>query len=307
MKQSLWAFARGLLRVVLTLGIVAAAAAAGWQLWIYYMEAPWTRDGRVRADVVIVAPDVAGPVAQVLVVDNQRVKRGDILFRIDPARLELALQQAEAAVANRKAQLDQATRDAARSASLSDLAVSRQMKEQRSTAVEVAAAEYRQALADRGVAALNLKRSEVTSSVDGIVTNVALEPGDYVTIGKGVMALIDSATLRVEGYFEETKLPRIHVGDRVVVRLMGEGQALTGHVASIAAGIADRERTDSPDLLPNVNPTFSWVRLAQRVPVRVKLSDVPANVDLVLGRTATVTVIPGTAKPSSPAKGTDPK
>lgn len=302
MKQSLWAFVRALFRVVLTLMIVAAAAVAGRQLWIYYMEAPWTRDGRVRADVVTVAPDVAGLVQQVMVTDNQRVKRGDVLFRIDPARFELALQQADAAVANRKAQLDQATRDAARAASLSDLAVSHQVKEQRSTAVDVAAADYRQALADRAVAALNLKRSEVTSSVDGIVTNVALEPGDYVTVGKGVMALIDSATLRVEGYFEETKLPRIHVGDRVEVRLMGEAQALTGQVASIAAGIADRERTDSPDLLPNVNPTFSWVRLAQRVPVRVKLTDVAANVDLVLGRTATVAVIENAAPKQPPIK-----
>ena len=148
----------------------------------------------------------------------------------------------------------------------------------------------------RAVAALNLKRSDVVSPVDGIVTNVALEPGDYVTVGKGVMALIDSATLRVEGYFEETKLPRIHVGDRVEVRLMGEQQVLTGHVASIAAGIADRERSDAPDLLANINPTFSWVRLAQRVPVRVRLDDVPSNVDLVLGRTATVAVAPASGQ-----------
>jgi len=164
------------------------------------------------------------------------------------------------------------------------------LRQQKEAALEEAVANYQQAMADREVAALNLKRSEVTSPVDGTVTNVALEPGDYVTVGRGVIALIDSATLRVEGYFEETKLPRIHVGDRVQVRLMGEQQTLSGHVVSIAAGIADRERSDSPDLLASVNPTFSWVRLAQRVPVRVKLDDLPTNVDLVLGRTATVAV-----------------
>ena len=128
------------------------------------------------------------------------------------------------------------------------------------------------------------------------LTNVDLEPGDYVTVGKGVMALVDRATLRVEGYFEETKLPRIHIGDPVRVRLMGESQWLDGHVQSIAAGIADRERSDSADLLANINPTFNWVRLAQRVPVRVKLDAVPADVRLVVGRTATVEVIePGRA------------
>lgn len=290
MKQSLMVHARSLLRVVLTLVIVATAAVAGHQLWFYYEEAPWTRDGRVRADVVTVAPDVQGLVDQVLVEDNQRVKRGDVLFRIDSARFTLALEQADAMVANRKAQVDEAAREAARYQSLTEASVSRQQQQQKVAALQEAVADYRQAVADRAVAALNLKRSEVTSPVDGIVTNVALEPGDYVTGGKGVMALIDSATLRVEGYFEETKLPRIHIGDRVQVRLMGEQQALTGHVVSVAAGIADRERSDAADLLANVNPTFSWVRLAQRIPVRVKLDDVPANVDLVLGRTATVAV-----------------
>ena len=281
---------------MLTLVIVVIAAAAGWQLWNYYLEAPWTRDGRVRANVVTVAPDVAGLIDQVLVQDNQPVKRGDVLFRINRARFELAVQQTEALVANRKAQFDEATREQSRYQQLSEASVSRQTQEQKATVAESAAADYRQAVADRDLAKLNLKRSEVTSPVDGIVTNVTLEPGDYVTTGRGVMALIDSSTLRVEGYFEETKLPRIQIGDKVEVRLMGESRTLTGHVASIAAGIADRERSDSADLLASVNPTFSWVRLAQRVPVRVKLDDVPADMNLVLGRTATVSVLkPGEA------------
>jgi multidrug resistance efflux pump len=158
-------------------------------------------------------------------------------------------------------------------------------------AAQSADAEYRLAVADRAVAALNLARSQVMSPVDGVVTNVELEPGDYVTVGKGVMALVDSETLRVEGYFEETKLPRIHIGDKVRVRLMGQKQILNGHVTSIAAGIEDRERSGSSDLLANINPTFSWVRLSQRIPVRVKLDDVPAGVELVLGRTATVAIV----------------
>jgi multidrug resistance efflux pump len=282
-------------RMMLTLLIVAVGVVAGRSLWVYYEEAPWTRDGRVRANVVTIAPDVAGLVTQVLVRDNQVVKRGQVLFRIDPERFQLAMQQADAVAANRKAQLDEAMREAARFAQLTQLSVSREGQEQRAATAVEAAAGYRQAAADKAVAELNLKRSEVVSPVDGTVTNVDLEPGDYVTTGKGVMALVDAATLRVEGYFEETKLPKIRVGDSVRVRLMGEPRGLTGHVESIAAGIADRERSASSDLLANINPTFNWVRLAQRVPVRVKLEGVPAGVQLVVGRTATVAVEPGTA------------
>ena len=279
-------------RPALTLVIVAVALVVGRGLWGYYMEAPWTRDGRVRADVVTIAPDVSGLVTNVTVQDNQPVKRGDVLFRIDPDRFELALAQADAAVAARKAQMDEAARESARTEKLNQLSVSQEAQQQRQSSAEETAAAYRQAIADRALAELNLQRTVVTSPVDGTVTNVLLEPGDYVTTGKGVMALVDRATLRVEGYFEETKLPRIHTGDRVEMRLMGEPRVLTGHVESIAAGIADRERTDSPDLLANINPTFNWVRLAQRIPVRVKPDEVPAGVRLVVGRTVTVTVLP---------------
>jgi multidrug resistance efflux pump len=279
-------------RPALTLVIVIAAVIAGRFLWASYQEAPWTRDGRVRADVVTIASDVSGLVSEVSVKDNQTVKRGDTLFRIDSQRFELALAQADAAAGTRKAQMDEARREANRSERLNQLSVSQETQEQRQSTADQAAAAYREALADRAVAELNLRRSEVTSPVDGTVTNVLLQAGDYVTTGKGVMALVNNATLRIEGYFEETKLPKIHMGDRVQIRLMGEPRMLTGHVESIAAGIADRERTDSPDLLANINPTFNWVRLAQRVPVRVMPDSVPAGVRLIVGRTATVTVEP---------------
>ena len=288
-------FLRAAGRGALTLVIVAAAVVAGHSLWTYYQDAPWTRDGRVRADVVTITPDVSGLVADVLVHDNPSVKRGDVLFHIDPDRFELALAEADAAMASRKADMDEAIRESVRSDKLNSLSVSVETQQQRSAKAESTTAAYRQAVVDRAVAELNLRRSSVSSPVDGTVSNVDLEPGDYVTTGKGVMALVDRATLRVEGYFEETKLPRIQIGDRVRVQLMGEPQVLTGRVESIAAGIADRERSDSSDLLANINPTFNWVRLAQRVPVRVKLDVVPPGVLLVVGRTATVAVEPGSA------------
>ncbi|HWD28242.1 MAG TPA: HlyD family secretion protein, partial [Rhizomicrobium sp.] len=256
-----------------------------------YMESPWTRDGRVRADVVQVAPDVSGFVTDVLVKDNQKVRRGDVLFRIDRARFALALQQADAAVAGHQATLDQANSDLKRYSALTTDAVSQQKQEQVLATQLQAKAAYDQTVADRAVAQLNLDRSEVHASVNGTITNMDLRPGVYVTSGKGVMALVDTDTLHVEGYFEETKLARIHVGDKVEVRLMGEPARLTGHVESIAAGIEDRDRAEGANLLANVNPTFSWIRLAQRVPVRVVLDQLPDNVALVAGRSATVEVM----------------
>ncbi len=281
---------RTAVRVTVTLVAVLAALVVGRQIWTYYVDDPWTRDGRVRADVVAVAPDVSGPVTEVLVHDEQVVEKGDVLFRIDPDRFGIALQQAEAVVAARKATLDQSVRDFNRYHQLDTLSTSQEKQEQTSAAMQLATAAYRQALADQRLAALNLARAEVRAPVSGTITNMDLRPGDYVGVGKGVFALVDSDTIRVEGYFEETKLARLAVGDRVTVQLMGMPTTLTGHVQSVAAAIADRERTPSGDMLANVNPTFSWVRLAQRVPVRVVLDDAPTDLPLLVGRTATVIV-----------------
>lgn len=278
-------------RLLLTAIVVVAALAVGRELWVYYMEQPWTRDGRVRADVVQVAPDVSGFVTEVLVKDNQKVNRGDVLFKIDRERFALALRQADASVAGHQATLDQANADLKRYSALTTDAVSQQKQEQVLATQLQARAAFDQAVADRAVAQLNLDRSEVHASVNGVITNMDLRPGAYVTAGKGVMALVDIDTLHVEGYFEETKLARIRIGDKVQVRLMGEKVTLLGHVESIAAGIEDRDRAEGASLLANVNPTFSWVRLAQRVPVRIALDPVPENMSLVAGRSATVEVL----------------
>jgi RND family efflux transporter MFP subunit len=278
-------------RLAVTAVTVAIAAAVGWQLWVYYLQAPWTRDGRVRAEVVQVAADVSGLVSDIAVQDNQRVAKGDLLFRIDPARFALALREAEAEVARTKAASEEAEREMNRFHALTTLEVSEERQQQRAAAAAEAAAAYALALAQRDVAKLNLDRSDVHASVNGEVTNFGLRPGDYVDAGHPVFALIDTDSFYADGYFEETKLPRIAVGDRARVTLVGERGVIEGHVQSIAGGIADRERQDSADLLANVNPTFSWVRLAQRIPVRIALDRVPAGIRLVTGRTATVEVL----------------
>ena len=277
-------------RFTVTLIAVGVAAVIGWRLWIYYLEAPWTRDGRVRADVVQVAADVSGLVSEVMVRDNEAVKKGKVLFRIDPARFAIALRDAQANVNSKLAAAQEAERETTRYNQLNSLSVSQEQQQQRSSTAAEATAVYEQTLADRDLAALNLERTEVRAPVNGFVTNFDMKTGDYVDAGRPLFALIDSDSFYVDGYFEETKLPRIKIGDRALVYLVGEKAVIEGHVESIASGIADRERQGSSDLLANVNPTFSWVRLAQRVPVRIALDHVPANVRLVTGRTATVVI-----------------
>jgi RND family efflux transporter MFP subunit len=282
--------ARGVSGFFVTLAAVTIAAGVSISIWNYYIEAPWTRDGRVVADVVEVAPDVSGLVTEVAVKDNESVHRGDVLFQIDRDRFELALAQAEAVVAQKEATNQQAASDFRRYSVLSDAAVSRQKLEVAQATAQAARAALDQAIADRDLAKLNLDRSTVRAYVDGRITNMNLQPGAYVSVGHGVMALIAESTLRVEGYFEETKLGNIRVGEQATVRLMGQEPILSGRVQSVAGGIVDRERTQGSNLLANVNPTFNWVRLAQRIPVRIALDALPPGVRLVAGQTATVSV-----------------
>jgi RND family efflux transporter MFP subunit len=235
-----------------------------------------------------VAPDVSGLVEEVLINDNQAVLKGDLLIRLDSQRFRLAVQQAEAVVASRAAALERASNDRTRYEKLSDGVVSQQQRETVRAADLQAKAAHKQALADLEVARLNLLRSEIRAPVNGRVTNFDLRPGSYLPAGRGIMALIETGTVRVEGYFEETKLSRIHVGDRAEVILMG-GSTLQGEIESIAAGVEDRERSSGASMLANINPTFSWVRLAQRIPVRIKLDENNAD-ELIVGRSVTVQI-----------------
>lgn len=283
-----WIAPVGRFTATLLLALVAFLVAI-W-LWHRYERDPWTRDGHIRADVVRVTPDVAGLVTRVAVRDNQQVRPGDILFVVDTPRFRLSLQQSDAAIASAQATLNQARREARRDVVLGDL-VAAETHEQNLARIATAAAALAQAQSDRAQAALNLQRTTVRATVNGTVTNLDLHPGDYVSAGQQAMALVDSDSIRVEGYFEETKLARIHVGDPVRVTLMGDPQPLRGRVESIEAAISDAERGNAGNLLPTVNPTFTWVRLAQRIPVRIRLEHVPPGTRLIAGRTATVSIL----------------
>ncbi|WP_336971642.1 efflux RND transporter periplasmic adaptor subunit [Sphingobium aromaticiconvertens] len=281
-------------RSAATIVIVIIAILIALWMWNHYERSPWTRDGRVRADVVRITPDIGGLVTEVAIRDNQAVKAGDLLFVIDRPRYSLAVEQAKARIASARATLGQAEREARRDLALGDL-VAAESHEQNVARAATARAALAEAISAQDGAELDLRRTRVTASVNGVVTNLDLHPGDYLAAGTQAMALIDSDSLRVEGYFEETKLPMIHPGAPVTVRLMGENRDMKGRVESISSGINDSSRSDSGNLLPTVEPTFSWVRLAQRIPVRIKLLEVPRDIRLIAGRTATVTIHPTAA------------
>jgi multidrug resistance efflux pump len=282
--------AKKILRILVTLLVVVAAGFGARWLWIRYNLDPWTRDGRLRADVVQVSPDINGLVTTVDVRDGQTVRIGDTLFIVDRPRYELALAQTEAAIAADEAQLAQAQREVKRNKGLNDL-VTTEQSEETSAKVLTLEAQLQGAKVARDTARLNLDRTVIRSTVNGIVTNLELQPGDYATAGRQVLAVVNTDSLYADGYFEETKLPNIQVGDKAIVHLMGVDTDLHGTVESIAAGIEDRERGASGNALANINPTFSWVRLAQRIPVRVRLEHVPLDVRLIAGRTATVSIL----------------
>jgi multidrug resistance efflux pump len=275
-------------RILLTLILVAAGCVGGYELWDYYMFSPWTRDARVQADVVSIAPDVAGFVDEVRVKDDQFVHKGDILVVLDRERYSRALATAAANVAALQAQMDMRQHEAARRVKLTTIAISDEAREDAVLTANSAAASYQQAVADRSTAQLNLDRTILRAPVNGFITNLTLEVGQYASVGTKIMALIDSDSYRVTAYFEETKIPAMHPGEEAKIYLLDGSPALSGHVQSIARGITDRDNTGGPELLVNPNPTFEWVRLAQRIPVRIHIDEVPERVMISSGMTCTV-------------------
>ncbi|WP_354859723.1 HlyD family secretion protein [Acetobacter fabarum] len=280
---------RSLIRVVLTLAVVAVAVVMGSTLWDTYMVSPWTRDGRVRVYVVDVAPEVPGTVVRVPVADNQFVHKGEPVFALDPVRFRLAINDAQARLDGAEEELKLKRNDAKRRMGLGGIVSAEEQDVFNSNvATQVAAVDAARAALD--VAKLNLRRSVLYSPVNGYVTNLNLRVGDYVTVGSARMAVIDADSYWVNGYFEETKMWGVHVGDVARVKLMGYKQIIPGHVVSIARGINDQNGNPDRLGLQDVTPIFTWVRLAQRIPVRVHLDYVPDSVTLAAGMTCTVTV-----------------
>src|SRR5882757_7117573 len=332
---------------LITLAAVALAGLLGWAMWVGYMSAPWTRDATVRAYIVTMAPEVAGRIVELHVVDNKYVRKGDLLMVIDPTNYTIAVEQAEATVQQGQAsvqnfdaqltvqqaqirvslaQLDQAQaalvfaqQQAARFQDLAQKGAGTVLNAQQFTSqlnqqqAAVKSAQANLQLAQRQVESLkaqrlnadatlaqakaqlrqaqvNFERSRILSPVDGYVTNLLAQLGNYVNVGVNTISLVDANSFWVDAYFEETNLASIRVGDPAHVKLMGFSQIARGRVDSIARAITVSNAQPNNQGVATVNPTFTWVRLAQRIPVRIHIDEVPAGIVLAAGMTATVQI-----------------
>jgi RND family efflux transporter MFP subunit len=278
--------------ILITLATIAVAVPLGWAMWDAYMGAPWTRDGTVRAYVVTIAPEVAGRIVELPIVDNQFVHKGDLLMTIDPTNFRIAVSLAEAAVQQAEANAQNAQREAQRRLKLTTLAVTVEEQQTFQTNAVAAQAQHQQALANLEQARVNLERTQIRSPVNGWVTNLLAQLGDYAIVGQDTLSLVDADSFWVDGYFEETNIGPIQVGDPATIKLMGYSQIIRGHVDSIARGINVSNAQPNAQGVATVNPIFTWVRLAQRIPVRIEIDQVPAGVILAAGMTATVQIDP---------------
>ncbi|MFH0474546.1 efflux RND transporter periplasmic adaptor subunit [Kluyvera ascorbata] len=276
-----------------TLLIAALAIIACWLVWNYYMQSPWTRDGKIRAEQVDITPQVSGSILTLNVKDNQFVKAGDELFQIDPTPWKIAVMNAQAKLAKAQSDLSRASHEVERRRGLSQNFISAEDLDTVNIALKVAQANFDAAKAEQEHARWQLAQTTVKAPVDGWITNLTTRIGNYATVGHPVFALIDSHSFYVVGYFEETKLRHIREGDRADVVLYSDDRKLQGHVSSIGRAIHDQSLATDGKLVADIKPTIPWVRLAQRVPVRIELDALPADTVLVAGTTCTVSITGG--------------
>jgi multidrug resistance efflux pump len=282
--------------VVATLITLSAALGFAYLAFVYYAYTPWTRDGRVRVYTVQVAPEVSGTVLALHVRDNQFVRKGDVLFEIDPATFKNAVTQAQGALDSAKAQASYLTGIANRTAALSDLATTAQQKQTTTGQAQAAQAGVTQAEGALAQARLNLERTTLRATVTGWVTNLLLQAGGFASTGQAALTLVNADSFWVEGYFEETQLPRIVEGHAARVTLMAwPDHPIQGRVGSLGRGISVSDAAPGVQGLPTVNPIFTWVRLAQRIPIRIEFDQVPCPIVLAAGMTANVAVLDGKA------------
>jgi RND family efflux transporter MFP subunit len=278
------------LAVVVTISTVMFAGVLCWAMWQSYMATPWTRDATVRAYVVTMAPEVSGRIISLPVAGNQFVHEHDALMVIDPTNYAISVRVAEAAVRQASANWQNAAREAKRREALPDFAVSAEQQQSYQTQAAAAQAQYQQAAANLDQARVNLERTVIHSPVNGWVTNLLAQRGDFASAGQNLIAVVDADSFWIDGYFEETNLAQIHVGDAAAIKLMGYHGILGGHVDSITRAINVANAQPNGQGVATVNPIFTWVRLAQRIPVRIRLDDVPPATTLAAGMTATVEI-----------------
>lgn len=277
-------------RVVITLAVVLFAVVAVFRIWAFYTESPWTRDAKFTADVVAIAPDVSGLLTDVRVTDNQLVKQGDVLFVVDQPRYHEALAQAEADVAYYQVLAVEKKREAGRRARLGIQAMSQEDIDQSGNALETATHQLAKAQAVLALAKLDLERTVVRAPADGWVTNLNVQTGEFITRGSTAVALVKEDSFYLLAYMEETKLERIRRGYRAEITPLGSERIFYGTVDSVAAGVNNSSSSVDSKGLATVDSNLEWVRLAQRVPVKIKLDRQMGEL-YPAGTTATVVII----------------
>ncbi|GIU03785.1 efflux RND transporter periplasmic adaptor subunit [Shewanella glacialipiscicola] len=278
-----------ILRIMLTLIVVAVAGIAGHWVWSHYLYSPWTRDGRVRGDIITITPDVSGWVNQLNVKDNQVVNKGDVLFTVDDTRYKATIAELNAKTESQKLTWELAKHKYKRRIALTNgNLVSKETIDEAHIDTELARTSYELALAQLNTAKIDLERTQILAPEDGTLINLNLRYGNYVSKGNAVFSLVQKNSLYVTGYFEETKIPLIHLGQGADINLMNGGHVLHGKVISIGKAIANTNVTTNGQLLPQINQTFNWVRLAQRIPVDIQLEAIPPDVELSVGMTASI-------------------
>lgn len=256
------------------------------------MQSPWTRDGKVRAELVNVTPQVSGRIKLLPIKDNQFVKKGTLLMVLDKEPYRIAVLNAQAQLAKAQSDLLKAEHEARRRQSLPRNVISAEDLDAATLSAKAMAAATQAAQAELDQANWNLSQTQVTAPVDGWISNLVARPGNYATSGTAVFALVDSRSFYVMGYFEETKLRHIRPGYKATVRLYSDNRVLQGEVESIGRAIYDQSVETDSGLLPDIKPNVPWVRLAQRVPVRIRLTDVPKGLPLIAGTTCTIVIQP---------------
>ncbi|QDF28467.1 efflux RND transporter periplasmic adaptor subunit [Halarcobacter anaerophilus] len=280
-----------LLRYIITFSIVTIAALLTLKLWHNYVDSPWTRDGRIRADITLVAPDVAGIITKVYVKDNQYVKQGEKLFEIDKKRFEANISKLSSIVNLKEANYKMRKAEYYKRSLGDDSVIAKDVKDDAKYKLLMAKEELNEAVSKLELAKLDLQRSTIFAPTNGWINNLLVKQGDFIKVGQSHLSILNENSFWVYGYFEEHKIPKIHVGDEAIMQPMGTDFTIKGHVESIASGITDRDNQRGAGLLANVDPSFTWVRLAQRIPVRIAIDEVPKEYILRAGTTCIIEVL----------------
>ena len=284
-----------LLKIIISITLFSAASYFGYNKYQEYFANPWTRDGQVRAQVIQVSPRISGMVTNIPIIDNQFVKKGTLLFEIDRDPYLIKVAQVKAELKREYANLrgKKVEYDRVQSISKKDKGAISQKDLIRHEINYLKSLANIETLKEKlKTAKLNLTFTKVYASVDGYVSNINFQVGSQAVANKPILALVDSNSFWVFGYFRESMLEKIHIGDRAVVTLMAyQDRPISGVVESIGWGIAHSDGNPGNNLLPSIKPVFQWIRLAQRIPVRIKLKQLPEGVALRFGLTASVKIL----------------